>query len=164
MITIGFSKSKKKFPIFSWLIRLFEKVDFSHVYLKITTRYGDIVYQASGTSVNITSYNIFLKNNTVVAEFKFNVTEERSDELYTMCVSYLGIKYGTKQILRIALYRLLRKLNITPRNYRSDDVKTMICSEVVARVLPYLTEVSFQNIDQVGVADIYNYLINNHAE
>ena len=34
-ISIGFSKSKKKFPIGSWLIRAYQRTPYSHVYIRL---------------------------------------------------------------------------------------------------------------------------------
>ena len=45
------------------------------------------------------------------------------------CDKYLDIKYGKLQLFKIAMFILFKK------KYKVDDLKTLICSEGVARVL-----------------------------
>lgn len=156
-LIIGFSKPKGKFlPIFSWLIRKFENLEFSHVYLKITTSYGDLVYQASGNKVNFTNYKIFCENNTIVDSFEFAITEQQRRDLLKFCIDNVGVNYSTSQIMIIALNHFLKKLGY--RIKYKNDVKGMICSEVAARILNLMSESKFENLDTIGVADVYYYL------
>lgn len=58
-ISIGFSYHKTS--ILSRTIKSVEGSNFSHVYIRRKSKYGEYVYQASGLQVNFMNIDIFLK-------------------------------------------------------------------------------------------------------
>ena len=80
-LEVVFTKSKKKLPIFSWLIRLWTNKQYSHVAVKFnTTRFfgTDTYCQASDGLVNYMSEVQFDKKHTIVDTRVLEV----SDKMY----------------------------------------------------------------------------------
>lgn len=134
-IIIGFS-TKKKFNLFSCLIKWFDDSNYSHVYLRKKSKYGEYVYQASGLSVNFMNIDTFLKSNDVVHEFVFDITEDDKYKILSFFIENAGRPYGMDQIFEISKILLLDKLGI-PESKRKpiNKNKKFICSELAAVIL-----------------------------
>jgi len=132
-VYIGFSKPKGKiFPIFSWLIRLFERTEYSHVFVRFLTKdIGDIIYQASGSQVNFMGGKYFIQKATVVDEFEFEVSESTRKKMFRWAIKESGAPYGIKQIFGIALVKIFR----LKKNPFASDQKTWVCSELAGFIL-----------------------------
>ena len=130
-LIIGFSKSKKKFPIISWLIRLVQNTEFSHVYLKRNSKYGPYVYQANGHGVNFTNIQWFLEQNEVTEEFIISVSDEVKDRIMKKAIELCGRPYSQKDIIGILLAQWF---NIKS-NLLADGEYAFICSELVVELL-----------------------------
>ena len=131
-IFIGFSRPKDDKALFAKAIRLFEDTDFNHVYIRHQTKYGiEIVYQASGLSVNFMSGIIFRHNNVIVEEYMFLLTEEQFDKYMSFALYNVGAPYSFKLILKIFLNRFFpkfaKKIDIHPLEY--------VCSKLVSTIL-----------------------------
>lgn len=105
-ITIGFS-TPKKFKFTSFLIRLFERSDYSHIYIKMGASKNsplpfDKVFQASHGDVNAMTFLNFKDDNKIIHEYTIEVSEEQ----YFKCARYswnqLGKPYGFMQLVGIA--------------------------------------------------------------
>jgi hypothetical protein len=132
-ILVGFSRPKK-FKIGSFLIRLIEGVDFSHVFLMI----GTDVYHESVPSVNKLGYLTFLDQHKLVDLHMIYVTEEKHAEIAAFCNDCLinSIPYGKLQIVGMGFLRVVNQLFRTKlKNPFADGMKTMVCSEFVGVVL-----------------------------
>ena len=158
-IKIGFSKSNKKFPIMSWLIRLFQGTEFSHVYLRRDSdSTGEYVYQASGSMVNYMGIDTFFKYHRVVEEFEIEIPKEVWKKvLKNILIKYAGRPYGKKQIPAIALAQFgIRADSLQDGEY------AFICSEIVAEILHEANVVKKEewdkSVDLVTPKDIYNKL------
>lgn len=155
-LTIGFSSSTKKFPIFCWLIKLMERTNFSHVYVKNETRYNiDLIYQASGTQVNFMNTDIFHMKNKTIKEFEFKVSDEAFDKYMKFALNNCGRPYGVKQILGIAIMKILN----LPNNPFPNGVADYVCSELVAEVLCELGKFKYDRatFDRLTPKDIYKF-------
>lgn len=154
-ITIGFSKPKAHGMLFSKLIRLFEGTEYSHVFIKMETRYGiDVVYHASGSKVNFMNYELFTKQAIILDEFSFEIDRDTKDRILNFCFTYVGTDYGIKQIAGMAIARLFKL-----RNPFSDGLNTMVCTEVVGHILQVITpDFNVNDFDNLGVKDIHMYL------
>lgn len=129
-VYIGFSKPKK-FKIGSWAIKTWMNTPYSHVYLRVYSKYTeqDLVYQASHGMVNCMSFEVFRQNNVIVSEFYKEISPENLRNCVKKAQQLLGKPYGYLAVLRIALKEL--GLDIT-----GDGTKTYVCSEFIARLFP----------------------------
>lgn len=132
-IYIGFSKSKKKFPIFSWAIRAIECTKYSHVYLRRYSKNIDVeyVYQASGTMVNFMHIDTFKSHSEPLEEFEFEISLDVHKKLIKRCMELAGKPYGLSQIWAI----LMAKLGIRKKNKDVNSEYAWICSEIVVEML-----------------------------
>lgn len=159
-ITIGFSKPKAHGKIFSTLIRLFQGTEYSHVYIKMHTKANiDVVYQASGSKVNFMNFDLFNDEVVILKEFTFEITDEIKNEILAFCFKYVGTEYGVKQVLGMGLVRLLKLIGIKMANPFEDGLNTMVCSEVVGRIMQFIV-VDFKStdFDNLDVKDVYDYV------
>lgn len=107
-IEIVFTKSKKKFPIGSWLIRLWTNKSYSHVARKFTI-YNEIemFYQASEGKVNYENQKAFFKKHEIVKSYSFEAPEEIHQNMAMACLRDTGTEYGFKQNVGIVLVDIL---------------------------------------------------------
>lgn len=133
-LTIGFSKPKKHlFPIFSWLIRLFEGTSYSHVYVKWHSRGADtnVLYEASGSSVKFLGEKVYNDRIQPIHEYEVTISSETYKKLLKFCMENAGINYGIKQVFGIALVKIFK----LKKNPFSDNKKSQICSELIGHIL-----------------------------
>lgn len=160
---IGFSKPRnKKFPIISWLIRLFENTPYSHVYIRWNSDYLErsIIYQASGSSVNFEEGRNFIKKNEILTEFELLVSEDIEKNIKQKAMDLCNISYGIKQISGLLLVKLFKLFNKNIQNPFSDGSATYVCSELVADLLIVTDFESDKSLDNITPKDIYNYFNN----
>lgn len=154
-ITIGFSKPKNKlFPIFSWLIRLYERTPYSHCYLRWETSYGPkICYHAAHTSLHFLSQRQFDKEIKVVEEFTITIPESRYGRVVKYCLETCGQSYGLREVFGIAISEGLGiKWNIL-----KTGEKEQFCAELVYRVLGLITDDKLtKDADMVKLSYVYN--------
>lgn len=136
-IVVGFSKSLKKFPIGSWIIRLWQGfTSYSHVYIRllVTPRFpSDKIIHAAEGEVNHWSETNFHKRNKTVEDFEIEIPDELYKHLRNNVFhEKAGELYGWKQNLGIALVQLLKYMNIHIENPWQDGWN---CSEFVYVVL-----------------------------
>ena len=151
-IIIGFSRSKHWYKVGSKLIRLAEKTNFSHVYLRIQDSLTDepMVYQASLGSVNTQHFDVFKENNIVVEEVKLYVTVEQFHTILKFLQQNMGKKYSKLQIAILTVMKLLgRKTPIF--TYDNDE---FICSELGYNVLQLLGLYPKENVDYKTPSDV----------
>lgn len=130
-ITIGFSKPKNRMlPIGSYLIRLFQKTPYSHVYLKFHSANLDreLIYEAVGGGVRFVGQKVWESHAEEVKSYSIDITPENKKILLQYCVDNAGIEYGTIQNLGIFLSSVLGlKKNLSEKGKN--------CSEVVGEIL-----------------------------
>ena len=129
-ITIGFSKSKKRLPIGSWLIRLYENTPYSHVYLKFhsETLNRVLIYEAVGSGLRFIGSKAWGSHAVEVASFDVAMIQANYVTLLQYCVDNAGTEYGFMQNVGVVISRLF-KLKSNPFQ------KGKNCSEVVSEVL-----------------------------
>jgi hypothetical protein len=140
-IIIGFSKPRDKiFPIFSWLIKLWDRANYSHVYIRWETSLKDkICYQASRSMVHFIGEKVFKRTIIPVYEFEFELSEEKYREMVSFCIKNAGVSYSFLQIIGIALSPIFKK------NIFSNGANAFVCSELTAVILK---EKMFVTIDK----------------
>lgn len=161
-IRIGFSRPKNsKFAFFSWAIRAVDKTPYSHVYVRWFSKTAEtwVTYEAAGHSVRFLSNKLFEKNLDVVKEFEIKLSEECWPKLLRFCLDNASVSYGKKQILGIALAKAFR----LKQNPFKDEEDTMVCSELVGRVLEHMGITFDKPLDLLDPKDIFNKLEEHYA-
>ena len=153
-IKVGFSKSKKKFAVGSWLIQIWENTPFSHVYLRIGGgTFPEVIYQASNSMVNFMGLEAFNKYHEVVEEFEVELTAEEYKNLLTKCMALAGLRYECKQLVGLVIVRLFDIFGKQIKNPLSGS--GYVCSELVGEMLNFDLGKPKENITP---KDIYVFL------
>jgi hypothetical protein len=149
MIYIGFSKPINRiFPIMSWLIRLVERTEYSHVYIKMPSSNGNyFIYQASGTQVNIVGSKHFEHLNKPVKEYALQISAQQRRDLLLFMAQECGAPYSVAQIINIFVYMITGKAFLKPKGY--------VCSELAGIVLSQYLNIKLEkDLDLVTPKDI----------
>ena len=93
-VSVGFSRHNGS--ALSALICAVEGTEYSHVYIRRASKYGEYVYQASGLQVNFMSIDTFLEHNTIVEEYEFEIPGTKHDDVIAFCIKYAGRPYSVK--------------------------------------------------------------------
>lgn len=155
-ITVGFSRSKLKFAPISWLIRLCEKTNFSHSYIKIKSESLDreLIYQANGSGVYFIGKQAFEELNESVIEFKFNISEEEKIRILRWAVDSSGKKYSKTQLLGVGIKRLFKFFGINIKNPFGNENKAYICTELVAEATKIFGSFQYEDLDSIGLNEL----------
>lgn len=129
-ITIGFSKSTKKFAIGSVLIRWYMQTPYSHVYMKFDSPSLNrtLIYEAVGAGVRFIGSHRWKEHAEEVASFELEISDENYKKLMQFCVDNAGIEYGFYQNLGI----LLANMCASNKNTLTDGIN---CSEAIGEIL-----------------------------
>src|SRR5690606_3912717 len=108
-IIIGFSTPRKWRPL-SWALKLVEKSEYSHVYIKFVSEKLDreFIYQASDDNLNFMNMQMFLEKNKVVEQYVIPVSPEEKRAIMQYCIDTVGIPYGRMQLVGMGIMRLAR--------------------------------------------------------
>ena len=158
-IVVGFSKSKKKLPIASWLIMLFQRTLFSHTYIRLNvgnTLPSDKILHASEGLVQSMSGTQFDKKHKVVQEFEIVIPDiivtdklmNRKSSLYNAMLNIMheasGDNYGTMQNIGIVYVRFMKFLGKEVDNPFKCGWN---CSEFVASILMMIYPDKFKDVN-----------------
>jgi uncharacterized protein YycO len=130
VITIGFSKSRKKFPIGSWLIRLYQGTPYSHVYLKFYSESLNrtLVYEAVGSGVRFIGSKQWESHAEEVKSYTINISKESKVKLLQFCVDNAGADYAYSQNLGIIVADIFNMK-------KNPFTKGLQCSETLGEIL-----------------------------
>lgn len=160
-IIIGFSRPKSFFEPFSWLIRLIDRSQFSHTYIKYYDNYANrwVIFQASGLTVNYIGQTLFNSKEILCAEFTIPITSAQKLTTIQYAIDTLGTPYGMKHILGIVLVKFANLFGKRIAN-PFDESGTMVCSELVAYMLnQIILPTDTINFETATPTDVYNYLL-----
>jgi len=134
IITV-YSRPKKLFPLFSWLIRLYEITKFSHVAVMIHFEAINTiaVFEASGTNVKFVNYKDWMERNEIVHGYLHHVDKTTWRKLTAFAMRNVDKKYGVKQVFGMAYARLFKK-----KNPWADGKASYVCSELVGYILKHV--------------------------
>jgi hypothetical protein len=154
-IIIGFSRSSSRFPIFSWLIMLAQRNNFSHTYIRfnVDSVNKEVVFQAKGLTVNFMGFELFKQEEIVVKEFELEISDTTYNNLIGSAIDLLGEPYSMLQILNSTIYLLFKKAPF------DSQIKGWDCSKLVAYELQ--EELGFkipEDLDVITPKDLYQFL------
>jgi hypothetical protein len=140
-IIIGFSRPKKWFNPFSWLIRMAEGrpwkwAPMSHAYVKYfdsSTKVW-IIFQASGRMTNFVSQSRFTKIEHIVSEYKIPVTKNTKLRVQKKVQKIAGAPYGVLEIVGFAIVVLASLIGLKIKNPLASH-KSFFCSQVADDIL-----------------------------
>jgi len=160
-LIIGFSRPKKGFKPFSWIIRLVEWTPYSHVYIR-SYSVGldvDLIYQASGAQVNFMGLEMFRSHATIIDEFEVEISDEQYRSFMRWAIINSGADYSIKQILGIALFKMFN----LDRNPFKNGTKAWVCAELVEFVLMKFIGVSIdeKELETAGPKKIHEICNSN---
>tara|TARA_R100000951_G_scaffold19275_1_gene16083 strand:- start:684 stop:1250 length:567 start_codon:yes stop_codon:yes gene_type:complete len=141
-LEIVFTKSKKFFPVISWLIRwwtsvmtsgfkgIFKLFPYSHVARSIQIKnWGRRYYQASEGRVNYEFEKFFIKKHNIVKKYELEVSVEVDREIKKACYEEAGNKYASWQNIGIFLTDIYFK--IFHKEKENPWKKGRNCSEIL---------------------------------
>jgi len=149
-IIIGFSRPKSKLAISSYVIRIAENSAYSHAYLRWYSNgiERDMVYHASHGMVHFISGNRFDAEAITVSKYEISLTDEQFKSVMQKCVDLAGTKYGTLQLLGMALEKITGI-----KNPFRDGNQTFVCSELVGEVLRQLFNID-TDLERAGPKEL----------
>jgi len=114
VIEIVFTKSRKRLPIWSWLIRTWTQKPYSHVALQQEVKdWGHRYYQASEGKVNYEYETYFKIKHKIVQSYCIEIPKELDAQIKKACYQESGNIYAFWQNLGIAVtdiyYRIVKK-------------------------------------------------------
>lgn len=172
-IIVGFSRSNKRIPLFSWLVRIYQWTSFSHTYIKIPFKHrfaSDKILHASEGLVQNMSGTQFNKKHIVTDEFEIylpdimvkdkltNTTRSLYHALLTVMHETAGDNYNYMQNIGIAYVDLMRR--IFNKRVKNPWRKGWNCSEFVVSILKIVYPEDFSDLDPDTVTpkEIYEIL------
>lgn len=130
-VIVGFSSHK---GIFSWLIRTCTKSKVSHAYIRLPIEeYGkDVIFQASGLTVNYCSGDVFRSHSQVIEEYLVEISDEQAkkNELYR--ITECGKPYSMNQVYGFMYVLGMRQIGKNVPNPFSDGAHSYVCVETAA--------------------------------
>lgn len=152
-IIIGFSRAIGFKPL-SKLICLFERTNYSHVYIKFSNKhFGDYdIYQASKGFVNHITQEVFLEQNIIIKEYEIPCNNKL--EIIGFVRRKLGKPYSLRSLFGIFFARFGIKISKL-----FDGEKAYICSELGARVLQQCKINNLEvDVDKITPRQLYEIL------
>lgn len=166
-LTIYFAKNTGKFVPLSWLIRWFQKSDYSHIILKFRSDSldRDLYYDASGQGLNFKNQHEVFSHYEITDSFALEMTREQNILSLQWCIDNLHIKYGYAQIAYLALERVGKKLGIKVPFFVKNRRKRMICNEVGYYLLKDVLGDEIEiNPDATDLNWLYAYLVKREVK
>jgi len=156
-LTIGFSRSRKKLALISWLIRLYQRTPYSHTYLKFhsATLNRLLTYEAVGSGVRFIGNQQWSKEAEEIHSFTIPVKKCNYITILQYCVDHAGSDYGFMQNVGVILARIFRMKS-------NPFKKGKNCSELVAEVLIHEGYKFDKQLDLITPKDIYKVLKDHH--
>jgi len=164
-IDIGFSKSKK-FSLFSYITRVFDRTKFSHVFVTIHSKNltvdNQLIYHADKLSVHFLSKKNFKVKNKIVRQYTFFIKDQSYYSLMNYAVDHAGKPYGFLQLFGLLIVKCVGKVGFKMTNPFGEG--TYICTELVAEILENYLDIGLRKeLNDITLKDIEFYL-EKHAE
>lgn len=160
-IYIGFSRHNSS--ALSKIIRLVEGSEYSHVYIRRQSKYGEYVYQASGLQVNFMNIDIFNKNNVTVEEYEFELSDDKREKLIAFFIKYAGASYSVKSLFKILAMIGCERIGYNLK-LQGDGTETFICSELGAFFCEEILEIPIEGVTDFMTPKKLNPIIKAHGK
>ncbi len=136
-LIVGFSKSKKKFALYSWAIKWVDGAEYSHAYIKVhSPKYDrDIIYQASHMAVNFMGTSKFSEEATIIKEYELQVSDEALKKAMQFAIDHSGDSYDVWSAVGLGVSKIASKLGKNIASPFGDKQNSYFCSELVASIL-----------------------------
>lgn len=158
-IYIAESKSKKKFAIGSWVIRMCEKTKGSHVFVYWFRKNGGrIAYQSTGHGVNFCGNYILDLEHEILAVRKVDIEDFDYESFLDWCIQNCGKNYSRMHLVGLGLMRLSSLFNIQIKNPFADGEFSQVCVETVIRALGASKIKIDLDPEQAGIAEIEKWI------
>lgn len=162
--TIRFTSPKDKiFPIFSWLIKLFEWwFDASHVQLFWnSSKYGQpLIYEASGMILHFVGEE-YLKEDHWKISHVFNVTVpiDVYHETVKWCLKNAGLKYDLKAVIGFLWVKINKLFGRNIKNPLGKGEHEQFCSEMLVYILRHVWGMDYKGDANIaGPKAVFKYL------
>lgn len=157
-IIIGFSRPKKVFlPILAWIIMLFDRSNYSHVYVKWYSKKHEewVHYEADTSGVRFVGSKAFKAQRKVIIEYALPpMTDKR--RLIKFALRNAGSDYPMWHLIGIALAVIVKKIcGKEIRNIFSNDES--ICSKltvIVLEIIGYDIRYTDKKLNKATPADV----------
>lgn len=145
-LTVGFSRSKKKFAPASWAIMAYQQTMFSHTYIRLTPKSlpSDIIIHASEGKVQRMSETQFDKRHLVVEEYKLDLPDDIYQKVKNEMHEISGDDYSIIQNVGIILVDFIA---IFGKHIANPWQKGWNCSEFVMDMLKIAFPTKYDHID-----------------
>ena len=120
------SPTYSSFPIASWLIKYFQKTNYSHFGIKI----GSVVLDATGHDVRLNSFIEYSSRYDIISSYEVEIDCDYQG-IIDWCSGFLNKKYGYFQLVGL----LLIIMGIIKNNPFGKDATNLICNELVVLFL-----------------------------
>lgn len=158
-IFIAESKSKKKFAIGSWLIRLCEDTKGSHVFVYWFRKNGGrIAYQATGHGVNFCGNYALDKDHEIIQVRRVEIADSDYEAFLDWCIDNCGKAYSKLHLLGVGIMRLAALFSVKIKNPFADGEYSQVCVETVIRALGASKVVSNLDAEQAGMIEIEKWI------
>lgn len=161
-LIVGFSKPKTWKP-FAWLIMKGYSIPYDHVYVSFHSESlnRDVVFQASGLSVNFMG-KVFFDENDVLDEFELSISEENKKKLLQFALDNAGNPYGIKIALGLALVRIASLFGKKIKNPFGGE---FVCSTLVGHILKKFEGIDIPDSrDNINPKEVYDYMCGLEAK
>ena len=155
-ISIGFSKSAKKFAIGSIAIRAYMQTDYSHVYIKFYSKSLDrtLIYEAVGSGVRFIGQEKWKNHAIEMHSYDLEISDESYIKLMQFCVDNAGEEYAFCQNLGVVIAKVF---NLEKNPFE----KGQYCSEITGELLKLEGFRICKDINLVTPKDIKRILDHN---
>lgn len=147
-IKILFLRPKSKFPIFSWVIRLVQKTEYSHIGILLEE---ETILDATIAGVEFTDFRKYRKKYEIVKKMPIKNSLVYSNQVYEWAWPYKDAEYSILQNIGLGL-RYLKLIKSNP--FGSNDRK-IVCSELAALFMNKFSGLTIEDSDNYDLVRIY---------
>lgn len=161
-VYIGFSRPRSWYNILSYLIRIVERTDYSHVYIRYEDQWlvRRFYYEAHGLNVHFTTESQWIDLAPIVTDvFFIEATKEQEKRVLQFCFDNVGKNYYFLTLIGIAIVLFLKMFWIKIKNPIRAGKSGEICSKIVAQMLEEVFGVRVcDDLEAVKPVDVYKAL------
>jgi len=159
MVEIGFSKSRKSFPIVGWLIQWMQLGRYSHTWCKLYYRGQWWAIDATAHTVRVMPWERFLEDHRPVKVYRLSELQVDAEKLFWWGMKRSGQPYSKLEIIGNLFQIVLRWFGVHIKNPFGQGDRYQRCNELVAvaleEVFGHLIE---EDLDSIDLIWLDNYL------